>query len=404
MSTATDGPDLPNQVHAEQTHLIVPSRPYWIESTADFLRQKAVLCGACQDSHSRRLLVALHEALSNAIIHGNLELSSELKERDDSSFAEALAQRAADPELADRVVDILVDYDGERCCWIVTDQGQGFNLERVLAGVDHYDPKEMLSSGRGILLMRSFVDEVRYEAGGRRVILTLRRSSGAEKRSQPRVACRQRLWVAPIRPDGSVDWDSAYDAISHNLSVDGLALLQQQLTTSERVLIGINSDQETFYIPAEVRHWRVLGTGLVELGCHFQTSKAVEKTGDELAEPNAAALAKVEAALAALVDSHQPVPIDHERRQHPRVIFNDRLEVLIPTSPTAIVGYTRDLSKGGVAFITTAMIHGVVSIAMAPRSGGGPLRLRAHIVRCTEIETGFFDVAARFLGLEENES
>lgn len=402
MTTAPDVPDLPGQVQAEQTHLVIPSLPYWIEDTAEYLRQKAVLSGACQDSHSRRLLVALHEALSNALIHGNLELSSELKERDDASFAEALAQRAADPALAERVVDILVDYDGERCRWIVTDQGPGFNVENVLASIDQYQPQDLLHNGRGILMMRSFMDEVRYEAGGRRLILTLRRSSGIEKRAQPRISCRHRLFVAPMRPDGSVDWNTAYDAVSHNLSIEGLALLQEKLAGSERVLIGIASDQGTYYIPAEVRHCRVLGTGLVELGCHFLTNRT--GTAEEvLPDPNAAALVKLEAALTAMIESHQPLPLGNERRQHPRVIFNDRLEVLKPSASAPIVGYTRDLSKGGVAFITTAMISGQVTIVLAPRAGGGPLRLSAHIVRCTEIEAGFFDVAARFLGLEESE-
>src|ERR1700722_1425244 len=88
-------PDIAGTVQLEQTHLILPSRPDWIEATVDYLKTKATLAGACQESRASKLMIALHEALSNAIIHGNYGLSSELKERGDSSFAEALAQRMA---------------------------------------------------------------------------------------------------------------------------------------------------------------------------------------------------------------------------------------------------------------------------------------------------------------------
>src|SRR5437660_9743486 len=110
-----DSPHLPSLVLTEQMQLCLPSRPDWIEATVEFLRRKAVLCGACEESRAGKLMVALHEALSNAIVHGNLELSSELKEQGDNSFAEALAHRVSDPRLAERVVDVVMDYDGDGC-------------------------------------------------------------------------------------------------------------------------------------------------------------------------------------------------------------------------------------------------------------------------------------------------
>src|SRR5262245_30567531 len=122
-----DAPNLPGLVVTEQMQLSLPSRPDWIEAAAEYLRQRAVLSGACDESRSGKLMIALHEAISNAIVHGNLGLSSELKEHDDTSFAEALARRASDPRLAERIVDIVVQYDGACCRWIITDQGQGFD-------------------------------------------------------------------------------------------------------------------------------------------------------------------------------------------------------------------------------------------------------------------------------------
>src|SRR5439155_25113354 len=99
MESPSDAPDLPAYLLTERTHLRLPSKPHWIEAAADWLCQKALLAGACQESRVGKLLVALHEALSNAIVHGHLELSSGLKEQGDDVFARALAERGADSRL-----------------------------------------------------------------------------------------------------------------------------------------------------------------------------------------------------------------------------------------------------------------------------------------------------------------
>src|SRR5256885_9800342 len=49
MFDPTDIPLLPSHIVAERTHLAIPSLPHWIEPTVEFLRQKAVLGGACQE-------------------------------------------------------------------------------------------------------------------------------------------------------------------------------------------------------------------------------------------------------------------------------------------------------------------------------------------------------------------
>src|SRR5438445_5455701 len=115
MADPNELPVLPSQVVSERTHLVIPSMPNWIEPTVEFLRQKAVIGGACQETRSGKLLVALHEAITNAMVHGNLEVGSELKEQGNSAFAQALAQRASDPGLSSRKVDIVVDFDGDSC-------------------------------------------------------------------------------------------------------------------------------------------------------------------------------------------------------------------------------------------------------------------------------------------------
>lgn len=396
-------PDLSLAVQAEQTHLAIPSRPHWIEPVVDYLRHKAEMSGACHSSRAGKLTIALHEALANAVIHGNLELSSELKEQGDNVFAEALAQRAGDPILSDRTVEILVDYDGERCRWMITDQGNGFDVEKVIKRVTCDDPEVLLSSGRGILMMKSFLDEVHFEHGGRRLILTLKRDSGLEKRHRDRVAMHQPLQIAPIRPDGSVDWDKAYDAVSRNMSEEGVAILQERLSAADRVLIGLYINDQPIYIPAEVRHVHAIGSEVVELGCRFQTRAATTSATPPRSVPvSSADEHAVFKAVNSLLEKHKyPALLPDERRAHPRVVFNERLEILTSKSSEPVIGYARDISKGGIAFIITEEISGDIVVKFRPRDGSDTVSIHSRVVRCNRITEGFFDIGAQFRKVEE---
>jgi anti-sigma regulatory factor (Ser/Thr protein kinase) len=387
-------PHLPALVEHERTLLRLPSRPDWIEPAADYLCRKAVLCGACLDAQSNRLLIALHEALSNAVVHGNLEISSELKERGDSAFAEALAARASDPKFADRTVEVAAVYDGTCCRWTLTDQGKGFDVDRVLSRTTPDDPECLLASGRGILMMRAFLDDVRWEAGGRRVILTLYKT--AEKRQSDRRALREPVRVAPVREDGSVDWDAAYQAVARNLSEGGMAILQGRLATTDRILLGIpraeTAEGEPLYVPAEVRHLRRLGDNEVELGCRF----LVEAPLPPAETPPPAA--DVGDAIARFLDRLQSqLPVAEDRRQHPRVAYTEQIGL----SAAPGVGFARDLSKGGLAFITTAPVELGLHVLTLPQGPDHiPIRVQARVVRCRKIMENFYDVAASFVGLE----
>ena len=385
-----ESPVLPLAVAAEHTYLQVPSQPEWIAPTVEYLKEKATLCGACHPDRIKKLTLALHEALTNSVIHGNLELPSDLKERADLSFAEAMCQRATDPHYGSRVVEVEVTYDGERCQWIFTDQGKGFDVERVLAQTSSTDePEVMLSSGRGILLMRAFLDELRYELGGRRAVLTLTRASGEEKRRYPRLPLQRAIRVAPIRPNGAVDWDAAQEAVAQNLSSGGISILQSRLSSSDRVLVGIDWQGQMLYVPAEVRHCQSHG-GVVELGCRFQVSPAT----------NNGASTNVENAIGPLLEqlTGLPVPSD-ERRIHPRAAYTARITVETGPSQPSVIGFGRDLSRGGIAFLTsTPLPLGKVTLTL-PQPNQKALRLLARIVRCHQLVTGIYDVGAQFLDI-----
>jgi anti-sigma regulatory factor (Ser/Thr protein kinase) len=395
-----ENPLLPASVVAERSHLVIPSLPNWIEPTVEYLRQKAVLGGACQETRSGKLLVALHEAITNAIVHGNLGLTSELKEQGNSMFAEALAQRASDPALANRTVDILVDFNGDVCHWVITDQGNGFDVESVLARCMSDDPEILLASGRGILMMKSFLDDVRFDLGGRRTILSLARDSGAEKRREARVPLHAPFQVTPMLADGTPQWSSTYEAVSRNFSEHGISILQRHLSVSGQVLIGVPTERGIVHIPAEVKHSRALGSSGMELGCQFVDPRAPEPAPATPA-PTAPQLEAVHRAVTSILEKHQSAHVPgHERREHPRIAFNERVTIVSARYPVPIVGYARDLSKGGISLIAQQPIGGEMTITLSPAAEPQPLKVRCRVVRCSLIQEGFYDIGAAFLRLE----
>ncbi|HTU22265.1 MAG TPA: PilZ domain-containing protein [Gemmataceae bacterium] len=395
MRSQLQSPSLPSTVVAEHTYLQVPSQPEWIAPTVAYLTDRAVLCGACHEARSNKLQLALHEALTNSVIHGNLELSSDLKERCDNVFAEALAERAADPRYAARPVEVHFDYDGEHCRWTFTDQGKGFDVGRALARAAQPDPEAMLASGRGILLMRAFLDDLRYELGGRRAILTLARPSGAEKRATPRQALQRAVHIAPLRANGVVDWDAAYQAVAQNLSSGGMAILQSQLASSERILIGIDCQGEMLYVPAEVRHCQARGGDMVELGCRFQVPPAALKNGTSRAG--------MERDLDALLQQLSTGSVQpDERRAHPRVAYTVRITITIGRGHPPVIGFGRDLSRGGISFLTCTPLPLEDVILALPQHDREALRIRARIVRSHQLMSSIYDVGARFLDNADN--
>ena len=402
MADPREVPLLPENIVAERSHVVIPSLPNWIEPTVEFLRRKAVLGGVCEETRSGKLLIALHEAISNAVIHGNLELSSDLKEQGDSAFAEALAQRASDPYLASRKVDIVVDFDGDVYRWVITDQGKGFDVEVVLKRCLSDDPELLLSSGRGILMMKSFLDDVRFEMGGRRVILSLWRRTVDERRKGQRVPLAASFQVTPVRPDGTTDWTESYEAMSRNFSEHGISLLQQQLEHSERILIGVPTNKGIVHIPAEVKHSRLFGSNGMELGCEFRQPLP---PGNPLPAPPPVASLQLEEVHRTVMEilgtsqgKHLPT---HERRIHPRVVFNESMTIGLDRRCEPVVCYARDLSKGGISFIAQEEPPPEITISFAPSANRPNLKVRCKVVRCARIKNGFYDIGAVFLHADD---
>ena len=118
---------------------------------------------------SLRISMALEEALCNAICHGNLEVDSRLKERDGNVYEDTVSQRLDCEPFCERRVRVQVEFSVCKLKFEIDDDGQGFNPGEL---PDPTSPENIRKpSGRGLLLIRSFMDEVLHNASGNHITL-----------------------------------------------------------------------------------------------------------------------------------------------------------------------------------------------------------------------------------------
>jgi CheY-like chemotaxis protein len=121
-----------------------------------------------------RISMALDEALTNAICHGNLEVDSAHKENAEVTAYESSLNGRLDCEpFCCRRVKVQANFSNEQIQFQIRDEGRGFDQHGLL------DPREpeniMKAGGRGLLLIRSFMDEVLHNHAGNEITLVKRR-------------------------------------------------------------------------------------------------------------------------------------------------------------------------------------------------------------------------------------
>ena len=175
-----------------------------------------------------------------------------------------------------------------------------------------------------------------------------------------------------------------------------------QLEHSGKLLIGVPTGKGIVHIPAEVRHSLAFGATGMELGCEFA---APLPTGNPLPEPPPIAsrlLQEVHVAVKEILENCQAKQLpSHERRVHPRVIFNERVTIHIEKHSESIVCYARDLSKGGMSFIAQEKLPAEITVEIASAGTRPALKLRCKVVRCSRIEDGFYDIGAAFMRMDD---
>ncbi len=158
-----------------ECRFVLDNDPALVPVLTAHLQEYAVRMGLCDSNGRIRLGVALEEALLNGLYHGNLELSSSLKQDGGGAFERLAAERRRQAPYAGRRLHVHVRLAADAAVFTIRDEGPGFDVSAV---PDPTDPENMLKpSGRGLLLIRTFMDEARHNAAGNEITLVRRRPS-----------------------------------------------------------------------------------------------------------------------------------------------------------------------------------------------------------------------------------
>jgi len=134
-----------------------------------FNRQTQDLC-ANYDLDANKIAICLQKCLTNAIIHGNYQIDSSLKEQDWSLFDSLIKQRESEESYVNKKVRIRFLQLPDKLQFSVDDEGEGFDPAQL---PDPTNPESWLKlSGRGILFIRSYMDEVYWNEIGNSIVMS----------------------------------------------------------------------------------------------------------------------------------------------------------------------------------------------------------------------------------------
>lgn len=134
-----------------------------------------LLCTACRqridlsDERLSDIETAVEEALSNAMVHGNLDIASVLRNdpADFDQYCDLVNQRLTTPSYAQRRIEILATWSSDGIDIEVHDEGRGYDISNFQAL-----PQLEAKCGRGFSLIRDLASNVTIADHGRSLTMS----------------------------------------------------------------------------------------------------------------------------------------------------------------------------------------------------------------------------------------
>lgn len=156
-------------LNRHETHFVLENDVTLIPSLVGSIEENVAHLKLCEPSGMILLGVSLHEALTNAILHGNLELSSDLKETDEKEFYRLARDRRQQPPYSQRKIEVRSILSRTEATFVIRDEGNGFDPGLL---PDPTDPANLGKvHGRGLLLIQTFMDRVEHNAKGNEITM-----------------------------------------------------------------------------------------------------------------------------------------------------------------------------------------------------------------------------------------
>jgi CheY-like chemotaxis protein len=159
-----------------EMHFTLENRISLIRPLVHLVKQMSVSVSMCDDTEAIQIGMALDHVLRNAMLHGNLELTTEEIESDSELAVQGepnlVERRAEEPRYCNRRVHVTTRLTPEGVSITVRDDGHGFDWRAYLTnqtgGV--LDPQH----GRGLVLIGSMMDGVRFNSIGNEITFNKR--------------------------------------------------------------------------------------------------------------------------------------------------------------------------------------------------------------------------------------
>jgi CheY-like chemotaxis protein/anti-sigma regulatory factor (Ser/Thr protein kinase) len=152
-----------------ESHYVLNNDSGLIPPLIGHLEEILVRLNLCDATERMRVGVALQEALLNAMVHGNLEVNSELRQQDEKTFYAAVEERRRQAPYRTRRVFVGVKATPGQITYAVRDEGPGFDPSIL---PDPTDPANLERvGGRGLLLIRTFMNKVFHNECGNEITL-----------------------------------------------------------------------------------------------------------------------------------------------------------------------------------------------------------------------------------------
>ena len=145
-----------------------------LDSLIGYLKEQLRFIRLFGEADILRVGTAVYEALVNSIEHGNLEISSADRDKPSGAYRRLVEDRASTSPYRLRHVFLTTTLTRTEATFHIRDQGPGFNPTTL---PDPTSPENVGKvNGRGMFLIRTFMDEVRFNETGNEITMIKRRT------------------------------------------------------------------------------------------------------------------------------------------------------------------------------------------------------------------------------------
>jgi CheY-like chemotaxis protein/anti-sigma regulatory factor (Ser/Thr protein kinase) len=155
-----------------ESQFALDNEPSLVPIAVAHVQEQLASLNLCDEAEMTRVGIALEEALLNGLYHGNLECGRELQGLSSSDRRKIVWERCTQPPYRDRRLWFRACLSQDQAAYTVRDEGPGFDPAAL---PDPTDPASLTGNRRGLVLIRTFMDEVKFNARGNEITLVKHR-------------------------------------------------------------------------------------------------------------------------------------------------------------------------------------------------------------------------------------